>query len=102
MEQKSLATEIINDMQERLINVVCEIDSLDIDCEHALFVLAEILETISKKPIETEEDACDMLDKMDRIDSLCGIAYDYVSKIQSCISDIVIRERNSKHDKGED
>ena len=92
MEQKPLATEIINDMQERLINVVCEIDSLDIDCEHALFVLAEIL----------EEDACDMLDKMDRIDSLCGIAYDYVSKIQSCISDIVIRERNSKHDKGED
>lgn len=63
MEQKPLATEIINDMQERLINVVCEIDSLDIDCEHALFVLAEILETISKKPIETEEDACDMLDK---------------------------------------
>ena len=55
MEQKPLATEIINDMQERLINVVCEIDSLDI-----------------------------------------------VSKIQSCISDIVIRERNSKHDKGED
>ena len=78
MEQKTLATEIINDMQERLINVVCEIDSLDIDCEHALFVLTEILETISKKPIETEEDACDMLDKMDRIDSLCGIAHDYI------------------------
>ena len=102
MEQKSLATEIVTEMQERLVNVVSEIDSLDIDCEHALFVITEILETISKKPIETEEDACDMLDKMDRIDSLCGIAYDYVSKIQSCISDIVIRERGGKHNKGED
>ena len=101
MEQKSLATEIVTEMQERLVNVVSEIDSLDIDCEHALFVITEILETISKKPIETEEDACDMLDKMNRIDSLSGIAYDYVSKIQSCISDIVIRERSGKHNKGE-
>lgn len=102
MEEKTLATEIVTEMQDRLINVVSEIDSLDIDCEHALFVINEILETISKKPIETEEDACDMLDKMDWIDSLCGIAYDYVSKIQSCISDIVIRERGGKHNKRED
>ena len=53
MKQKTLATEIIKETQERLINVVFEIDSLDIDCEHALFVITEILETISKKPIET-------------------------------------------------
>ncbi|MFR7972220.1 MAG: hypothetical protein ACLU8C_07635 [Lacrimispora saccharolytica] len=102
MEKDTLATEVITEMQDRLINVVSEIDSLDIDCEHALFIITEIMETISKKPIETEKDVYDMFEKMDRIDSLCGIAYDYVSKIQSSISDIVIRERSGKHNKGED
>ena len=81
-------------MQERLSNVISEINSLDLDCDKALFVLTEVMISVDRKSPKTEKDIYDLCEKMERIDSLAGIAYDYISKLQSCITDIVLRERN--------
>lgn len=94
MEQKSLATEIVTEMQERLNNVISEIDSLDADCDKVLFILTEVMISVDRKPPKTEKDIYDLCEKMGRIDSLVVIAYDYISKIQSCITDVVLREQN--------
>ncbi len=95
MKKETLATEVTKEAQERLINVVTEIDCLDLDCDKALFVINEMMELINRKPIETEKDVYRLQDSMERLDNLAGIAHDYISKIQSSISDIVIRERNT-------
>ena len=81
-------------MQERLNNVISEIDSLDADCDKVLFILTEVMISVDRKSPKTEKDIYDLCEKMERIDSLAGIAYDYISKLQSCITDIVLRERN--------
>lgn len=94
MEKETLATEVITEMQERLSNVISEINSLDLDCDKALFVLTEVMISVDRKSPKTEKDIYDLCEKMERIDSLAGIAYDYISKLQSCITDIVLRERN--------
>lgn len=94
MEKETLATEVITEMQERLSNVISEIDSLDSDCDKALFMLTEVMISVDRKTPKTGKDIYDLCEKMERIDSLAGIAYDYISKIQSCITDIVLRERN--------
>ena len=94
MGKEALATEVITEMQERLNNVISEIDSLDADCDKVLFILTEVMISVDRKPPKTEKDIYDLCEKMERIDSLTAIAYDYISKIQSCITDVVLRERN--------
>ncbi len=94
MEKEALATEVITEMQERLNNVISEIDSLDADCDKVLFILTEVMISVDRKPPKTEKDIYGLCEKMERIDSLTAIAYDYISKIQSCITDVVLRERN--------
>lgn len=81
--------------QERLKNVITEIDCLDCDCDKAKFVIKEMMELIDIKPPETKEDIYHLHESMERIDLFSGIIFDYIDKIQSCISDIVIRERNA-------
>lgn len=93
MENETLATEIVREMQERLINVITEIDCLDFECDKVLFVINEIMELIDVKPPETKADVYHLHQSMKRMDNLAEIAHDYIDKIQSCISDIVLRER---------
>ena len=93
MERETLVSEIIAEMQERLRDVVTEIDRLDCDCDKAKFIINEMMELIDTKPIETETDIYRLQGNMERFDNLTGIAFDYIDKIQSCISDIVHRER---------
>ncbi|HIY02389.1 MAG TPA: hypothetical protein IAA26_11180 [Candidatus Blautia faecipullorum] len=96
MEKETLATEVIKETQERLMNVITEIDCLDCDCAKAMFVVDEIMELIDVKPPVTEADVRHLHESMKRMDSFAGIMRDYIDKIQSCISDIVIRERSVK------
>lgn len=98
MKKETLVTEVVTGVQERLSDVIMEIGCLNTDCESALFVIREIMETISKKPVKTEMDVFDLQERMERIDSFAIIAYDYLNKIQSCISDIVLRERQTLHE----
>lgn len=97
MEEKknvTLATEVVAEIQGRLSDVVMEIENLNFDHDKALFAVTEIMETVDVKPPKTKQDIYSLCKKMERIDFLAGITYDYISKIQSSISDIVTRERN--------
>lgn len=93
MDNETLATEVIKEIQERLISVLAEIDCLDCDCDKAKFVTNAMLELIDTRPIETEKDVYRLQDNMEQLESLAGIAYDYIDKIQSRISNVVTRER---------
>lgn len=94
MENKTLATEVIKEAQERLDSVVLELDHMDCDFDKAIFALVEITETLDLKPIETAADAYYMRASLEKIDTLTGIAFDYITELRTRISDIVIRERN--------
>lgn len=96
MEKETLATEVIKEAQDRLNSVVLELDHMDCDFDKAKFVINEMMELIDTKPIETETDVYRWQVNIERFDNLTGIALDYIDKIQSRISEIVIRERSVK------
>lgn len=89
MESKVLASEIIAEQESRLKNVVLELDCMDIDFDKATFILGELIDL--KEP-KTMDDALLLHEKQMRIDMYVGIVADYVRKIQTTISDIVVRE----------
>lgn len=98
MEKETLATEVIKEAQDRLNSVALELDHMDCDFDKAKFVINEMMELIDTKPIETETetDVYRWQVNIERFDNLTGIALDYIDKIQSRISEIVIRERSVK------
>lgn len=96
MENETLATEVIKEVQGRLNSVVLELDHMDVDFDKVIFALVEITETIDLKAVETTADAYYMRKSLEKVDTLTGIAFDYITGLQSQISDIVARERRYK------
>ena len=84
---------MIREEHERRQNIVLELECMDTDFDKALFLIGEITDAIDVKSPKSEADAYGLHECMERIDSLAGIVRDYISRVQSCISDIVIRER---------
>lgn len=102
MKSKVLASEIIAEQESRLRDVVMELDCMDIDFDKTSFILGELIDSIDLEEPKTMDDALLLHEKQMRIDMYVGIVADYVRKIQTTISDIVIRERRSKVDRSED
>lgn len=96
METQTLATEVIKEAQERLENVVTELDCMDAGFDKALFAITEMMELIDVKPPETETDAFYLHECMKRLDSFAAIAFDYIDMLRSRISDVVVQERKNK------
>lgn len=92
-ENRTTASEIIAEQEKRMRAVLCELDCLDCDFDKAAFVLGEVGELIDMREPETMEDALRIHLKQKDIANFVAIAFDYVKKAQSTISDIIIRER---------
>lgn len=93
MNEQTLASEVIAEQQERLIAVICELDYMDVDFDKVLFIINELIDSVDLKEPKTMDDALLLWENQQRIDMLAGIVTDYIRKIQTTISDIVIRER---------
>lgn len=93
MDNKTIASEIIAEQQDRMAAVLCELECMDCDFDKAAFVLGEVGELIDMREPETMEDALRIHLKQRDIANFAAIAFDYVKKAQSTISDIVVRER---------
>lgn len=102
MHKETLASEVIRETQETLTAVITELDCMDCDFEKALLMLGELLDLLDMREPETMQDALLLHEKQKQIDLFAGIAIDYISKLQTTISDIVIRERRkNKKDRAE-
>lgn len=98
MKKEILATEVVTGVQERLNDVVSELDHLEISFGKALFALNEIMELLDTKYPETEKEVYNLHVTQEKIDVLVGIAVDYIYETKTCISDIVLRERQTLHE----
>ena len=99
---ESLATEIINDTQDKMNCILAECESLSLDLEKAYFVLKELSEMVGTAPKNRHEALC-FANNQHRIYSYTEIAFDYVSRIRSHIDDLIIRIRRAESKKdGED
>lgn len=100
MDNKTVASEIIAEQEKRMAAVLCELDCLDNDFDKARFILSEIMDLIVLEKPETLKDTYTLCENQRCLDSYVGILTDYMNKIQTTISDIVIRERK-KYGKAE-
>lgn len=90
-----LATEIINDTQDKMNCILAECESLSMDLEKAYFVLKELSEMVGTEPKNRHEALCFANDQH-RIYSYTEIAFDYVSRVKSNIEDLIIRARRAE------
>lgn len=78
MEKETLATEIVNDIQNKMNCIMTECESLSIDLEKAYFILNELSEIVDTEP-KNKHEALYFANNQYRIYSYTEIAYDYVS-----------------------
>ena len=99
METQPLATEIVNDMQNKINCILAECESLSEDLEKAYFVLNELSEIVDTEP-KNKLEALYFANNQHRIYSYTDIAYDYVSRIRSGLDDLIAKTRRSTLEKG--
>ena len=99
MEQKPLATEIVNDMQNKIDYILLECDSLILDLGKAHFILSELLEMVDKEP-NSKEEILFFANNQLRISSYTEIAFDYVSLVKSDLQDMIIRAERTEPEGG--
>lgn len=95
MEEKTLATEIINDTQDKMNCIVIECESLSIDLEKVKFVLGELSEIVDKEP-RNKQEALRFANNQYRLNSYAEIAYEYITRISSNVDDLIMRIRGEE------
>lgn len=97
-KNRSLASEVIEEMLNEKNTILMEMECMDTDFEKTLFVLNNALESTGQMGIpETREESLIQHYNIRNINMQLSIAYDYVVKLQSTISDIVIREHKKNN-----
>ena len=99
METQPLATEIINDMQDKIDCILLQCESLDDDLEKAHFILSELLDIVDKEP-DSKEEILFFANNQRRIYGYSEIAFDYVSRIKSDLQDMIIRAERTEPEGG--
>lgn len=98
MHNQSLASEIIKDMLNEKSTILMELECMDTDFEKTLFVLNNALESTDQMGIpETREESLIQHYNIRNVGMQLSIAYDYVTKLQSTVDDIVIREHQKNN-----
>lgn len=100
-KKEPLATEIICDMQDRIDNIMLDIEGMDEDLERAKFVLNELLELVTDEP-KDEKETLRFANNQNRIYMLADVAFDYVARVRSDMTDLVIRARKDEEDAEEE
>ncbi len=91
----SLATEMINDMQGEIDNILLEGESIREDLDRAKFTLNELLGIVMNKP-QSEKEARQFINNQERMYMLTDMAYDYLSRISNDMTNLNIRINRNK------
>lgn len=100
-KKEPLATEIICDMQDRIDNIMLDIEGMDEDLERTKFVLNELLELVMDEP-KDEKEALRFANNQNRIYMLADVALDYIARVRSDMTDLIIRVRKDEEDAEEE
>lgn len=100
-KKEPLATEIICDMQDRIDNIMLNIEGMDEDLERTKFVLNELLELVMDEP-KDEKEALRFANNQNRIYMLADVALDYIARVRSDMTDLIIRVRKDEEDAEEE
>ncbi|MDO4341043.1 MAG: hypothetical protein Q4C91_23700, partial [Eubacteriales bacterium] len=96
MDNKTVASEIIAEQQDRMRSVLYELDSMIAgDLEKCRFILGELLD-MADKPINSEKEAIVYACNQSRMEKCACIAIDYLANVQRTIEDIIQREKEQK------
>ena len=81
----------VTEAEERLQTVISELDITIGDLlDKADFVLMELMEVVAVHVDNTPDDKAK---KINRVNGLADIAYDYVARAQSALTSLILRER---------
>ena len=90
---RSLASEIINEIEDEKREILTELECLDADFDKARFILNEAIESIEQMGVpETKEESLTLHCNIHNAGMKLSIAFEYVVKLQNIIGDIVIIE----------
>ena len=92
MENKTMASEIITEQEDRLKAIISELDStIDDSLEKEKFALAELMDLIDEEP-DNISAACAFANNQYRMNMLARIAFDYSCQTKEILAGIVDRE----------
>ena len=95
MEEKTLATEIINDTQDKMNCILVECESLSVDLEKVKFILGELSEIVDTTPRSKQEALC-FANNQYRLNSYTEIAYEYVTRMCDSVDDLITKIRGEE------
>ena len=91
----SLATEMLNDMQGKIDNILLDIEDMRENLDRAKFVLNELFEIVMIKP-QSEKEARQFVNNQERMYMLTDVAYDYLSRVCNDMTNLSIRVNRNK------
>lgn len=92
-----LATELLNDIQDKIDGILLDIKIMDEDLERAKFVLNELLEIVMDKP-KNEEEALRFANNQNRIYMFADTAFDYIGRLQSSLTDLIVKTQRELYE----
>lgn len=92
-----LATELLNDIQNKIDGILLDIKNMDEDLERAKFVLNELLEIVMDKP-KNEEEALRFANNQNRIYMFADTAFDYIGRLQSSLTDLIVKTQRELYE----
>lgn len=92
-----LATELLNDIQDKIDGILLDIKNMDEDLERAKFVLNELLEIVMDKP-KNEEEALRFANNQNRIYMFADTAFDYIGRLQSSLTDLIVKTQRELYE----
>lgn len=92
VQNETLATEVIKEMQDKMNCILTGCECLIIDLEKAQFIISQLFEIVNEKS-KSELEALHLDNEQHKICFYTDIALDYVSRVKNSIEDLTIRAR---------
>lgn len=89
-KNESLATEIIKKQHQELNGIVHELETLEKDMARLKFAISELV-YLKENSVRGSEKALVFTDGQNRMNMYADIAFDYIGRISSVISDLIVR-----------